>query len=99
MESTPAAGQGLEPQLPEPESGVLPLDDPAGIGRDGSNPSSATDPPSRRAGSGVELVDRDEALLVLGVDVSDHLDVRLEPRAAQLRLEEAVDLVEPRGIV
>ena len=32
-----AAGQGLEPQLPEPESGVLPLDDPAGLGRDGSN--------------------------------------------------------------
>ena len=28
-----AAGQGLEPQLPEPESGVLPLDDPAGLGR------------------------------------------------------------------
>ncbi len=27
-----AAGQGLEPQLPEPESGVLPLDDPAGLG-------------------------------------------------------------------
>jgi hypothetical protein len=25
-----AAGQGLEPQLPDPESGVLPLDDPAG---------------------------------------------------------------------
>ncbi len=24
-----AAGQGLEPQLPDPESGVLPLDDPA----------------------------------------------------------------------
>ena len=32
-----AAGQGLEPQLPEPESGVLPLDDPAGLARDGSN--------------------------------------------------------------
>src|SRR5262245_4054455 len=28
-----AAGQGLEPQLPEPESGVLPLDDPAGRDR------------------------------------------------------------------
>jgi hypothetical protein len=25
-----AAGQGFEPQLPDPESGVLPLDDPAG---------------------------------------------------------------------
>jgi hypothetical protein len=25
-----AAGQGLEPRLPDPESGVLPLDDPAG---------------------------------------------------------------------
>jgi hypothetical protein len=24
-----AAGQGFEPQLPDPESGVLPLDDPA----------------------------------------------------------------------
>src|SRR5919204_7064647 len=24
-----AAGQGLEPRLPDPESGVLPLDDPA----------------------------------------------------------------------
>ena len=24
-----AAGQGLEPQLPGPEPGVLPLDDPA----------------------------------------------------------------------
>jgi hypothetical protein len=27
--SSEAAGQGLEPQLPDPESGVLPLDDPA----------------------------------------------------------------------
>ena len=27
--TTEAAGQGLEPRLPDPESGVLPLDDPA----------------------------------------------------------------------
>ena len=31
------------------------------------------------SGLRVELVDRDESLLVLGVDVRDHLDVRLEP--------------------
>ena len=67
-----AAGQGLEPQLPEPESGVLPLDDPAGLGPDCTRPG----------GSDLEAVLGHEALLVGGVDVRDHLDVRLEPGAA-----------------
>src|SRR5438046_6692962 len=31
-ETAEAAGQGFEPQLPVPETGVLPLDDPARIG-------------------------------------------------------------------
>ena len=45
-----AAGQGLEPQLPEPESGVLPLDDPAG--RDRLYPAPPGRPASRsRAGT------------------------------------------------
>src|SRR4029079_6464679 len=65
-----AAGQGLEPQLPEPESGVLPLDDPAGRRADCSRPG----------GSDLEPVLRDEALLGIGVDVRDHLAVRLPPR-------------------
>jgi hypothetical protein len=60
-----AAGQGLEPQLPEPESGVLPLDDPAA--RPGLYPASD-----------LESVLRDEAFLVGGVDMGDHLDVGLE---------------------
>ena len=79
-----AAGQGLEPQLPEPESGVLPLDDPAGRRADCSRPG----------GSDLEPVLRDEALLGIGVDVRDHLDVRLEPRPSQLRPQQPVDLEE-----
>ncbi len=69
-----AAGQGLEPQLPEPESGVLPLDDPAGLARDGSNLT----PRRSELELEIEPVDRDESFLVLGVDMRDHLDVRLE---------------------
>src|SRR5436190_23799538 len=74
-----AAGLGLEPRLPDPESGVLPLDDPAGRRH------------CSRASSEVELVERHEPLLRLRVDVRDHLDIRLESGAAQLRLQEAVD--------
>ena len=45
-----AAGQGFEPQLPDPESGVLPLDDPAtgrrqcSRGRRGAMPRSGRRP-------------------------------------------------------
>ena len=82
-----AAGQGLEPQLPEPESGVLPLDDPAGLGRIVAASLAASD---------VEPVLGNESLLVRGVDVRDHLDVRLEAGAAELRLQQPVDLEEAR---
>ena len=82
-----AAGQGLEPQLPEPESGVLPLDDPAGLGRIVAASLAASD---------VEPVLGNEPLLVCGVDVRDHLDVRLEAGAAKLRLQQPVDLEEAR---
>jgi hypothetical protein len=81
-----AAGLGLEPRLPDSESGVLPLDDPA------TRPHcSAAHVESFLE---IELVERHEALLGLGVDVRDHLDVRLEARASKLRLQEAVDLVD-----
>jgi hypothetical protein len=81
-----AAGQGLEPQLPEPESGVLPLDDPAELRRDCTRLGRPSD---------LESVLGDEAFLVRGVDVRDDLDVRLETRATQLRLQQAVHLEEP----
>src|SRR5580765_5400843 len=42
----------------------------------------------------LEPVDRHEALLRLGVNPSNHFDVGLEPRALQLRLQQAVDLVD-----
>src|SRR5215468_11090880 len=47
----------------------------------------------------LEPVHRHEALLGLGVDVRDDLDVGLEAAAPQLRLQEAVDLEEPGRIV
>src|SRR5947207_3169165 len=42
-----------------------------------------------------KAVDRHEALLGIGVDPSHDLDVRLQARAVQLRLQQLVDLVEP----
>src|SRR5881628_3761961 len=63
-----AAGLGLEPRLPDSESGVLPLDDPAG----------RLDCSGARRDSELQLVQRDEAFLRLGVDVRDDFDVRLE---------------------
>ena len=71
-----AAGLGLEPRLPDPESGVLPLDDPAG--RRQCSRGGPRDRPLQ-----IELVERHEALFRLGVDVRDHLDVGLEARAAR----------------
>src|SRR4051794_32867010 len=47
-----AAGQGLEPQLPVPETGVLPLDDPARAGGIVAASSSAVGPTSRAGRSG-----------------------------------------------
>src|SRR3954471_10627871 len=47
----------------------------------------------------LEAVHRHEALLRLRVDVREHLDVRLEARASQLRLQQAVDLVDPGRVV
>src|SRR5262245_36582330 len=47
----------------------------------------------------LEPVRRHEPLFRLRVDAGDHVDVRLEPRAAQLRLQEAVDLVDARRVV
>ena len=103
-----AAGQGFEPQLPGPEPGVLPLDDPATAASDSSESlerdrNSPLDdvvchgrgvPLLRRLSAlrllraaDLEVVDGDESLLGLRVDARDHLDVRLEPRPAQLGLE------------
>ena len=65
-----------------------PLDDPARDAADRSNPAL-------EGGLRVEPVHRDEPFLVFGVDVRDHLDVRLKTRAMQLRLQQAVDLEEP----
>ena len=79
------AGPGLEPGLPDPESGVLPLDDPAPVRH-----SSAS------RGLRLEPVDRDEAFLGLGVDAGDDLDILFEAGAAKLRFQELVDLVEAR---
>src|SRR2546430_4447003 len=41
----------------------------------------------------------DEPLFGLGVDVRDDLDVRLQSRAEQLRLQQAVDLVDAARVV
>jgi hypothetical protein len=83
-----AAGQGFEPQLPGPEPGVLPLDDPATAGGVyrvlGGLPVAD-----------LETIDRNEALLGLCVDARDDLDVGLEPGSTELRLEEPIDLVDP----
>src|SRR5205814_10257648 len=78
-----------EPRLPGPEPGVLPLDDPA----PGSLRSSKI-----VAGLRLETVDRDEALLRLGVEAGDDLDVLLENGAAELRLQELVHLVDARRV-
>lgn len=42
-----AAGQGFEPQLPDPESGVLPLDDPATVGGIVAGAEQKAAPPRR----------------------------------------------------
>src|SRR3954467_13464624 len=92
MESTsgvtsrpPAAGQGFEPQLPVPETGVLPLDDPATA--------------AELCRLDLESVHRHEALFLFGVDGLVALHVRLQARPAQLRLEQAVDLEDPGPVV
>src|SRR5581483_5815653 len=54
-------------------------------------------PAARR--SDLESVQRDESFLRFGVDVREHLDVRLEPGAAELCLEQTVDLVDAGGVV
>src|SRR5215217_9633922 len=46
-----------------------------------------------------DLVDGQEALLVLRVDAREHLDVVLEARAAQLRAEQVVDLEDACRVV
>src|SRR3954471_21431350 len=88
-----AAGQGLEPRLPDPESGVLPLDDPATGSAAYQRRSSAR---PRRT---LEPEAGEQALLGLALDLNLDLDVLLETRAAQLRAEQVVDLVEPRRVV
>ena len=71
-----AAGQGFEPQLPGPEPGVLPLDDPA------TGALSLAGQGFRSLGwADREAVHGHETLLGFGVDTRDDLDVRLEPRA------------------
>src|SRR2546429_3421058 len=49
--------------------------------------------------SEIQLVERNEALFRLRVDVRDHLDIGLETRADELRLQEPVDLVDAGGVV
>src|SRR3954471_17605990 len=85
-----AAGQGFEPQLPDPESGVLPLDDPAPFAGQCSERIPRLE---------VDAVQLDEPGVRLRVDVRDDLDVRLEPRSAELGLEQAVHLEDPGGVV
>src|SRR5207245_10178141 len=46
------------------------------------------------AASDFQAVKRAQALLGFGVDVRGHLDVRLEARADELRLQQGVDLVD-----
>src|SRR5207247_3260913 len=77
--------------LPRPEPGLLTLDHPA------SGPAEVY--PLVFSAEVAQPEHGDEALLLLGVDVRDHLDVRLEARAAQLRLEQAVDLVDAGRVV
>jgi hypothetical protein len=79
-----AAGQGFEPQLPGPEPGVLPLDDPATGRKSLASPLAADYQP----------IHGNEAFLGLGIDAGDDFHVRLEARAPQLRLQQPVDLVE-----
>src|SRR6478736_7437531 len=83
-----AAGQGLEPQLPEPESGVLPLDDPAGIARDGSNPRSAADLPRvrrRRQASSLYTETRRFSFSVSMCAITSTYGSSPEPRSFALR--------------
>ena len=47
----------------------------------------------------LEVIERDEALLGLVLDPRHDLDVGLQPRAVQLRLQQLVHLVEPGRVV
>src|SRR5580765_6683015 len=90
-----AAGLGLEPRLPDPESGVLPLDDPARARRSVAAASRQT----RARESDLEPVERHETLFGLRVDVRHDLDERLQAGAAELAPEQRVDLVHAGRVV